>query len=155
PTRLERQLDVIGRDGVIAVGTLMDGIDARGRDVRPRDRWRLVRCREMPFSNGSAMFERDAFESVGGFRRGRRIGTDVEFFSRLREWGRIEVLPEALYRYRYHAGSITLTTEVSEVAGVKEDLRRSLPNSRSNALAAALYYQGSMRLWAGEPMGIL
>src|SRR5262249_52976173 len=83
PTRLEREVDVIQDSDVVAVGTLAVGIDARGHAIRPRDRWRLVRCREMPFSNGSAMFRREPFEDIGGFHAGPRLGTDVEFFSRL------------------------------------------------------------------------
>ena len=44
PDRLRRQREVFkSRDDVVVVGTLCEGIDAKGRPVRPRDRWRLVR----------------------------------------------------------------------------------------------------------------
>ena len=40
PDRLLRQWEIIrNRPDVVAVGTLCNGIDAAGRQVRPRDRW--------------------------------------------------------------------------------------------------------------------
>src|SRR6266576_1910054 len=44
PDRLRRQWNIIeGRPDVVVIGALCQGIDAGGRQVRPRDRWRLVR----------------------------------------------------------------------------------------------------------------
>lgn len=70
PERLRRQWDVIERlSDVVVVGTLCIGIDANGRKVRPRDRWRLVRrSAYIPFPHGSAMFRKGAFEVVKGYR---------------------------------------------------------------------------------------
>src|SRR6266850_2430747 len=69
PDRLRRQWQVIeSRPDVFAVGTLFDGIDAAGRRVRPRDRWRLVRRSPyIPFAHGSAMFRKEAYEAIGGY----------------------------------------------------------------------------------------
>lgn len=42
--RLRRQWEILeGRADVAVIGSLCNGIDASGREVRPRDRWRLVR----------------------------------------------------------------------------------------------------------------
>src|SRR5918998_4033201 len=70
PERLARQLEVMRADPeVVLVGSLCEGIDASGRRVRPRDRWRLVRASLYPpFPHASVMFRRAAFEEVGGYR---------------------------------------------------------------------------------------
>ena len=75
--------------------------------MRPRDRWRLVgRSALPPFPHGSACVRRDVFERVGGYREGTHRWEDVDLFLRLEREGPVLVLPEALYRYRYHAGSL-------------------------------------------------
>ena len=49
PDRLQRQWDVLaGNPDIAVVGTLCNGIDATGREVRPRDRWRLLRRSRTP-----------------------------------------------------------------------------------------------------------
>ena len=66
PNRLARQWQVLSdHPDASLVGALADGIDARGRRVRPRDRWRIVRrSRWSPFPHGSVMLRRAPFESV-------------------------------------------------------------------------------------------
>jgi glycosyltransferase involved in cell wall biosynthesis len=174
PERLELQLDVMRTDSdVVVVGALSDGIDAEGRRVRPRDRWRLIRCTEVPFSHGSAMVRREAFERVGGYRETAMLGQDVEFFLRLADCGPIVVLPDRLYSYRYHVDTRTASCPPAEAARSKQFLHRCIAARRAGrayervwdsaaseapraaAIADALYYQGTMRLWAGEPPGIL
>lgn len=68
PDRLRRQWNIIqGRPDVAVIGSLCNGIDASGREVRPRDRWRLVRRSVyIPFPHGSVMFRREIFDQVGG-----------------------------------------------------------------------------------------
>src|SRR5882672_8268153 len=44
PDRLTRQWNIMkDYPDVVAVGTLCNGINAKSREVRPRDRWRLLR----------------------------------------------------------------------------------------------------------------
>ena len=50
---------------------------------------------------------RQAFERVGGYREGTYRWEDVDLFLRLTRAGQVLVLPEALYRYRYHPDSLT------------------------------------------------
>ena len=104
----ELQVAALEREpGAVAIGTLCEGIDAAGRRVRPRDRWRLVgRSALPPFPHGSACVRRDAFDRVGGYREGTHRWEDVDLFLRLEREGPVLVLPEALYRYRYHVGSL-------------------------------------------------
>ena len=112
PRRLERQVACLDRaPEAVAVGTLCDGVDAAGRRVRPRDRWRLVGRRPLPpFPHGSVCMRRSAFERAGGYRNGTHHWEDVDLFLRLVQLGPILVLPEALYHYRFHTSSLTAST---------------------------------------------
>jgi GT2 family glycosyltransferase len=132
---------------VAVIGTLCNGIDASGREVRPRDRWRLVRRSVyIPFPHGSAMFRREVFDQVGGYDENASGGEDQDLFSRMAARGRVLTLPDILYSYRYHSSNATLFNG-----------RRAVGENHSqngNALAA-FYMLGAMRLWAGNPPMLL
>jgi len=149
--RLRRQWDVLQtHSDVVAVGALCDGIDATGRVVRPRDRWRIVRAsRYVPFPHGSSMFRRTAFEQLHGYDERFLAGEDQDFFYRMRSLGRVVTLPDVLYHYRYHLTNATILTGAEGVRAA-----RNGHNPNGDGLAA-LYMWGSMRLWAGEAPAIL
>jgi glycosyltransferase involved in cell wall biosynthesis len=158
PDRLQRELDAIEADpAVVLVGTLSDGIDSRGRLVRPRDRWRLIRCTAAPFPHGSAMFLRRAFDEVGGYRAGAGNAADIDLFVRLGRIGKVVVLPAALYRYRYHLGTMTLThaaEQLAQSAHAVRTARNGTPPTDplpAGELVSARRSQAAMRLWAGHP----
>lgn len=178
PERLARQFEVMrGRPEVVLVGALSEGIDADGRSVRPRDRWRLLRSSPFPpFPHGSVMFRRAAFDAVGGYREECVNWEDQDFFLRLVRRGRVVVLPETLYYYRYHLTNSTGGLPVEHLAhlyairslcleefrtgrdyeGVLERAAAIAPNgSGPKAAADALYQTGAMRLWAGRAPAIL
>jgi glycosyltransferase involved in cell wall biosynthesis len=148
PERLRREWDIIeSYPDVVAVGTLCVGIDAAGRQVRPRDRWRLLRrSGYIPFPHGSVMFRRGVFNEVGGYYQETIGAEDQELFSRMAARGRVVTLPDVLYRYRYHSSNATL---FNGTRAVIED-----HNHNGNELAA-FYMLGAMRLWAGEPPMLL
>src|SRR5215471_2814075 len=110
PDRLRRQWEIMRNvPDVAAVGTLCNGIDASGREVRPHDRWRIVRrSRYIPFPHGSAMFRRDVFDKVGGYVEAPFGQEDQDLFARMKAHGRIVTLPDVLYSYRYHLNNATL-----------------------------------------------
>jgi glycosyltransferase involved in cell wall biosynthesis len=149
PDRLARQLEIMNLDKeVAAVGTLCIGIDALGRLVRPRDRWRLVRRSNFsPFPHGSVVFRRHVFDQIGGYRAGCLDGEDQDLFRRMAGIGRVVTLPEALYHYRYHLTNSTLGTYVT-------DLASNHSHSTEN-VADTFYALGAMRLWAGHSPDIL
>jgi glycosyltransferase involved in cell wall biosynthesis len=149
PDRLERQLEIMNlHQDVAVVGTLCDGINAVGRLVRPRDRWRLVRRSNFsPFPHGSVMFRRQAFDDTGGYRPGCPDGEDQDLFRRMATIGRVVTLPEALYHYRYHVTNSTVATYLTE-------LESNHSHSTEN-VADIFYALGAMRLWAGQSPDIL
>jgi glycosyltransferase involved in cell wall biosynthesis len=162
PERLMRQWEVMrAQPDVALVGTLCDGIDAVGRFVRPRDRWRLVR-RSMfpPFPHGSVMFSRRAFDEIGGYSEGCVGGEDRDLFLRISRGRRVVVLPDVLYHYRYHVKNSSLSfftarVEGSEVLRRCDDDETSLEGKKSDKDARLLdlrsfRYAGSLRLWAGK-----
>ena len=148
PDRLLRQWEIIQNSPDVAVvGTLCNGIDASGREVRPRDRWRLLRrSGYIPFPHGSAMFRREVFDKVGGYDNAAVGGEDQKLFSRMAAYGRVVTLPDVLYSYRYHANNATL---FNGLRAIGEN------HSNNGDSLAAFYMLGAMRLWAGEPPMLL
>jgi len=148
PARLERQWTIIQAQSDIAViGTLCTGIDEQGREVRPRDRWRLVRRSPyIPFPHGSVMFRRSVFDEVGGYSLEAEGGEDQDLVSRMAAHGRVVTLPDTLYNYRYHSRNATL---LNGARAIKRD------HPENGQELAAFYMLGAMRLWAGNAPGLL
>ena len=148
PDRLLRQMNVM-KDcpDVVVIGTLCNGINASGREVRPRDRWRLLRRSNLiPFPHGSAMFRREVFDEVGGYDEKAVSGEDQELFLKMAGCGRVLTLPDALYSYRYHSSNATLGNGMRAVVE---------HHSQNGDALAAFYMLGAMRLWAGDPPRLL
>jgi len=142
PDRLERQWAVL-RDhpSIAAIGTLSDGVDASGKSVRPRDRWRIVRrSNSPPFPHGSVMMRRSVFDTVCGYDLDSDGREDQDLFRRMAQHGSVVTLPDVLYHYRYHLQSSSVVGEV---------------NSNGNRSVSSLYSLGAMRLWAGDRPKIL
>lgn len=162
PERLMRQREVLeSLPDVALVGTLSDGIDAEGRRVRPRDRWRLVRRSAFPpFPHGSVMFRRAVFDEVGGYREELSGGEDQDLFLRIARRKRVVVLPDVLYHYRYHVrcSSLRFLTEWAEGSnGARPRAEKIAQLAKNNGSAdahvtelRALRSAGAMRLWAGQ-----
>ena len=146
PDRLRRQWEVMRNNPqVVVVGTLCDGIDAHGRRIRPRDRWRINRRSAFPpFPHGSVMMRREVFDRIGGYRLNWIEREDQDLFRRMSAHGLVVTLPEVLYHYRYHLQSWTATNETSSNAST--DSREQL---------SSLYSAAAMRLWAGHSPAIL
>jgi glycosyltransferase involved in cell wall biosynthesis len=175
PDRLRRQWELIeSNSAIVLVGTLSDGIDANGKQVRPRDRWRLLRRSPFPpFPHGSVMFRRRVFEEVGGYSE-RSVGWEEhELFLRMSQKGQIVVVPDVLYSYRYHVDSTTLEFSPNEAGQIAELRNRCIAELRAGrdyqallngppggrisqrAAMAALYMHAAMHLWAGNSPNVL
>jgi glycosyltransferase involved in cell wall biosynthesis len=161
PERLARQHAILAGDpGVVLVGTVFEGIDADGRTVRSPDRWRLLRPSPFaPFPHGSIMFRRDAFEATGGYDPRAEYWEDLDLFRRLAARGRVFVLPQALYRYRFHASNVRLADRPAEVERAVARMWRAVaPWHRAGGAGddeaerdpRVLYSLAASRLWAGH-----
>jgi GT2 family glycosyltransferase len=174
PDRLARQREVLDtQPDVVLVGTLARGIDPQGRRVRPVDRSQVFRRSVCPLVGGGLMFRRDAFERIGGYVGATEPWEDFDLCLRLADHGRVMVLPDGLYDYRYHAECSTATFPLQDAARAGELLRRSLAERRSgrdhsalvdsqgvesvsaDAIASTLHSRGAIRLWAGSSPGVL
>ncbi|HEY5712363.1 MAG TPA: glycosyltransferase family A protein [Allosphingosinicella sp.] len=174
PERLRAQVQALcAEPAAVIVGSLYDYIDRSGRRIGGRDRsvFRNGRC-VFPISHGSMMIRREAFERVGGYRPECDYWEDVDLFLRLGRQGRVLILPEVHYRYRY---SPTSSRQVSNEAMVtraldlsvrclaahcqgrdydpliEENLRSEPRNSVSLSVLAQVALE---RLWRGNPRSI-
>lgn len=164
PDRLRRQLAALdAHPDAVLVGTLWEGIDTKGRKVRPRDRWRIARSGALaPFPHGSIMFRRDAFERAGGYRRESNFWEDADLYVRMSAVGRLLVLPDALYLHRSSDLSTRLTSPSKEVEHAVDRMYRTLedrgaaPAAASGKVLPKVFVSiGSTRLWAGASPAVL
>lgn len=174
PDRLRRQvLALRGNPDAVLAGSLFECIDVKGRRVARRDRslLRNPRCL-FPVAHGSIMFRRDAFERIGGYRRQCDYWEDVDFFIRIGREGRILVLPEAHYRYRYSPTSARQVSDEAVVARALDLCVRCLEAYREGRdydalleqerhapsrgpVAPSVFAQVALeRLWRGDPRSI-
>lgn len=148
PDRVQRELEFLqANPDVDVVGSNLTIIDERSRVVGrrgyPATHAAIVAAmrRFNPIANSSVMFRRQIYERFGGWRDAALPAQDYEWYSRLAAGGaRFANLPEALVRYRLHAGSIkssklrgTLLTTLE----VKEMYWRRQMDWPSRALMAA------------------
>ena len=158
PDRLLRQYRALtGTPGACLVGALWEGIDERGRRVRPADRSRLTgRSPFAPFPHGTIMFRRDAFDQVGGYRREADFWEDLDLYRRLASVGSLLVLPGPLYQHRASRLSTRLTSERRTVEAAVDRMLRSAkgdgrPARADGKVAPEVFVSlGSTAVWAGH-----
>ena len=103
PERLARQVAVLrAMPEVDLVGTLWNGIDERGRLVRPGDFWKLIRRTPLAaFAHSSIMFRKAAFDAAGGYRPEADYWEDLDLYLRIAERGSVVVIPDTLATVRH------------------------------------------------------
>lgn len=118
PQRLEHQLRTMAEgNDIVLVGTLWNAIDSSGRVIRSRDCSQMSsRKLRAPFCHGSILFRRAAFEASGGYRDRCAFWEDTDLYFRLANLGRIMILPDDLYSYRFSNSSTRLTSDAGKVA---------------------------------------
>jgi hypothetical protein len=176
PERLKRQWEIFQEHASVQlVGTLWEGIDARGRRIRPRDRWRLVRRSAFaPFPHGSIMFRRAAFDQIGGYREACAFWEDLDLYLRMAATGRVVVIPDVLYHYRFHLNGSRLAFQTEQVEQAVGLMRRCISERRAGRDYDSLLFEpeeargasrklhpavftsiGSSRLWSGHSPAVL
>jgi glycosyltransferase involved in cell wall biosynthesis len=146
PNRIARQVAVL-RDmpQVDLVGTLWNGIDEKGRYVRPGDYWKLIRKTPLAaFSHSSIMFRKAAFDAVGGYRTEADYWEDLDLYLRVAARSRVVIIPDTLSTVRHSRVSTKFRTNQA-VAEQAFDLMYR---------ATSAYWQGAdHRLVAGPAKG--
>ncbi|WBY07988.1 glycosyltransferase family A protein [Sphingomonas sp. 7/4-4] len=149
--RLEAEVAALDAHAdAVLVGSVYECIDLAGNVVRPVVRHCLhdPYSARHPFPHGSVMYRREAFEAAGGYRAGCDFWEDMELYWRMAERGRLLVLPEVHYSYRFNSGHSRLTAQRRRVE-VAIDLALRCSAARRNGedyeplLAEALPEKGS------------
>ncbi|MDF2040259.1 glycosyltransferase [Bacillus sp. CMF12] len=122
PSRLEKQAEFIeSHPHVIAVGSKIEcisgkpavsrrvtnGISNFHNSLLTNDDLLKERFRSCPLSHGSCIFSKKAFETAGRYDSKYRLIQDYDLWLRMFNIGSIEIVPEVLYLYRVHQGSLT------------------------------------------------
>jgi glycosyltransferase involved in cell wall biosynthesis len=163
--RLRRQIDLLdGRADIVLVGTLFEAIDANGRLTRRSGARAIDPGDAPPIAHGSIMYRKAAFDQVGGYADGTDYFEDIDLYYRIATAGKLIVLTEPLYRYRFSETSARLNIPIAQlqhafdVQRAKQRADRHLPpippsvvDLRPETLRAV----GSLRLWSGGRPGIL
>ena len=107
PTKLERQLALVRQDATVeAIFTQVSEFMEDGSSRRPL---RATRERAPGAIPSTLLIRRSAFERVGSFREGLRIGEWADWYIRMRETGIKESwLPEVLVARRLHRENASL-----------------------------------------------
>jgi glycosyltransferase involved in cell wall biosynthesis len=113
PDRLAREIAVLREmPQVDLVGTLWNGIDEKGRHVRPGDYWKLIRKTPLAaFSHSSIMFRKAAFAAVGGYRPEADYWEDLDLYLRIAARGRVVIIPDTLSTVRHSRVSTKFRTD--------------------------------------------
>ena len=163
--RLARQIDLLDRRPDVAlVGTMFDAIDGAGRLTR-RSGMRAVDPGDAPpIAHGSIMYRKAAFDRVGGYAAGTDYFEDTDLYYRIAAAGKLMVLTEPLYLYRFSETSARLNIPITRLQHAFDVLRakrradRRLPPAPASGVdlrPETLRAVGSLRLWSGGRPGIL
>lgn len=141
-----------------------DLIDLRSRILRrgvcrPFDLAKVVVEQECSIGPG-ALFRRDAFDAIGGWRPEMRLGPDREFWIRLAAVGRFHFDTQSLALYRTHVEATSFRAASEEVSHEfvrvldefyrREPVPPALLSRRDEAYAQAAMLLSRNALWRGD-----
>jgi glycosyltransferase involved in cell wall biosynthesis len=111
--RLVRQIEFLEKNPNVGVaGSAVELIDATGRtlcrETRAVEDYEIRRrlLDYCVFAHSTVIFRREAFMSVGGYRKFFVGAIDYDFFLRIAESWKLANLPEVLLKYRIHPGQV-------------------------------------------------
>lgn len=151
PQRLERQAAFLDQNPrVVAVGAQMQATDPYGLPIEttafPLDHAgierELLRGSGWNLPQPAAMFRREAFDRVGGYREQFSNSEDLDLFLRLATVGELANLPEPLVAWRRHLQSVNHARGASQsamkrdiIAGAYRDRGLPIPDDLDRRLA--------------------
>lgn len=155
PGRLSAQVAAFAaRPDAVLVGGLAWTIDGAGRRVRAPDLARVLRASNFaPFPHSAAMFRRDAWTRIGGYRAGTEKWEDVDFFLRMSAAGSVWVIPHAIAAYRQNADTTRLQEGIDALERAMDRMARTLEpgiSASSPRIAPTVFrHIGATLLWSG------
>ena len=163
--RLQRQIALFDtRPDIALVGTVFEAIDANGRLTRRSGARAVDPGGAPPIAHGSIMYRKAAFDEAGGYAVGTDYFEDVDLYYRIAAVGKLIVLTEPLYRYRFSETSARLNIPIVQLQhayDVKRAKQRAdrrlppIPVSVIDLRPETLRVVGSLRLWSGGRPGVL
>ena len=109
PEALEKLLNVLQRNADCGlVFSRMEYIDAAGRLIGLSDTPKNVK--ELYYHNivgASFMYTRKEYKQIGDYNAGKFLMEDYDYWLRVARFFQVEYLPDVLYQYRQHEGSLT------------------------------------------------
>ena len=146
PERFARQLAALSDPGTViaschvrfraAHGERLYDVGADGEQLREGLlHGDAARIRALPH-HGSAMFRRDAYLRVGGYRAAFRYAQDLDLWIRMAALGRIAIVPEVLYEARADVNALSAVARHEQVA--LTEIAVQIRDARENDAAAAL-----------------
>lgn len=141
PNRLEKQknhLDLHPETALVSCGLYM--IDSKGNQIRRYDldcnpvyiEWHLQFYNYL-YGHSQVMFRRKTAERVGGYRAHFKYAQDYDLWTRLLNYGRINILPDKLLKYRCHSASISERKTISQLTFALEVAQRQLNKTTRNS----------------------
>jgi glycosyltransferase involved in cell wall biosynthesis len=125
PNRLEIQMNVMRQfPETVLVGSLFNSIDFQGREVFPRQIWRIINSSTPPIAHPSILYRKKAFDAVGGYSEDANYCEDTDLYARIATQGEILMLPQALCTVRYGGVSARLHVDKAEVENKLNYFRR-------------------------------
>ncbi len=123
PHRLKKQLSYLSEHpDAVAVGSFIECIHGREKSapqhnlrgleklinrVQSGEEIKAELYKTCPLTHGTMVFARKAFKELGKYDPDLRISYDYDLWTRLVTRGKIEKIPEILYKYRVHGDSLT------------------------------------------------
>ena len=120
PDRFAKQVDLLDSDSEIVLascsaewrGPKDELLEVIRRDPEPRKATSsMLNNQQGPPAHGTAMFRKNAYELVGGYRQEFYYGQDADLWLRMCEHGLVGFIDEVLYQYSFHAGNISVSRE--------------------------------------------
>lgn len=127
PGRLKAQLALMAEPETVLASCWAEALGPEREFLyaitRPRDAAAATRAlREERLGlphHGTALFRREAYERVGGYRTAFAVAQDWDLWLRLTELGRLSYAPEVLYAFEIGLRSLSALRRAEQVRGVE------------------------------------
>lgn len=128
PEALEKMVAAL--DGSLDVGLVYAGMTVVDDDLKPLYPWACLPVEEQPVQpwvGACFLYRRSVMEAVGDYDPGTTLAEDLDYWIRVRLQFPMLALPETLYLYRDHPGSLSSLHSAKVHAAGAKVVRKHLP----------------------------